>query len=265
MRIALLSDIHGNSIALDAVLADIVRQGGVGAYWVLGDLVALGPDPVGVLERLSALPNVRFMRGNTDRYVFARERPPPSQLDVQRHPELLPVLAEVAGTFAWTQGMITAAGWFEWLISLPLEQREVLPNGTRCLGVHAAPGTDDGPGIPPDLTDAELLALVAGCAADLICVGHTHWPLDRQIHGSHVINLGSVSNPLPPDLRASYVIMQADTSGYQVYHRRVEYDHEAVVVALQRLHHPGAEFIIKHMRGERQPRWNAGMYPLPGA
>jgi predicted phosphodiesterase len=102
MQIALLSDIHGNSIALDAVLADIERVGGVDTHWVLGDLVALGPDQVGVLERLSALPNVHYTRGNTDRYVITGERPPPSPADAQHHPELLPVLAEVAGTFAWT-------------------------------------------------------------------------------------------------------------------------------------------------------------------
>src|SRR3954469_17804445 len=111
MKIALISDIHGNSIALDAVLTDIERLGGVDTYWVLGDLVALGPNPIGVLERLSALPNVRCTRGNTDRYVITGERPPPSQADAQCHPELLPILAEVASTFAWTQGMITAAGW----------------------------------------------------------------------------------------------------------------------------------------------------------
>jgi predicted phosphodiesterase len=263
MKIALISDIHGNSIALDAVLTDIERVGGVDTYWVLGDLVALGPDPVGVLERLSALPNAHYTRGNTDRYVITGERPPPSLADVQRLPELLPVLAEVAGTFAWTQGMLTAGGWFEWLARLPLELREVLPNGTRCLGVHAAPGMDDGNGIPPDLEDPELWGLLAGCAADLVCVGHTHWPLDRQINGVRVINLGSVSNPVLPDLRASYVIVQSIASGYQLNHRRVAYDREAVVIELLRLRHPGAEFIIKHMRGEHRPRWDANDYPLP--
>jgi predicted phosphodiesterase len=55
MRVALLSDIHGNSIALESVLTDIAGQGGANAYWILGDLVALGPDPIGVLEQLSAL------------------------------------------------------------------------------------------------------------------------------------------------------------------------------------------------------------------
>ena len=52
MKIAILSDIHGNSLALDATLADIETIG-VDDYWILGNLAALGPDPVGVLQRLS--------------------------------------------------------------------------------------------------------------------------------------------------------------------------------------------------------------------
>lgn len=86
MRLAIFSDIHGNPIALDAVLADIRARGGVDAYLVLGDLAAIGYDPVSVLERLVALPNVRFVRGNTDRYVVTDERPPPTLQDVRRNP-----------------------------------------------------------------------------------------------------------------------------------------------------------------------------------
>ena len=65
MRIALLSDIHGNPLALDAVLADIAAQGGVDTYWVLGDFSSLGYDPVGVLERVTALPIAFFTRGES--------------------------------------------------------------------------------------------------------------------------------------------------------------------------------------------------------
>lgn len=255
MRIALLSDIHGNSIALDAVLADVEQNGGADAYWVLGDLVALGHDPVGVLQRLATLPQARFVRGNTDRYVATGDRPPPSADDVGAHPHLLATFAEISATFAWTQGALTAAGWLDWLTSLPLELRERLPDGTRLLGVHAAPGNDDGPGIPPDADDAEVGRRLAGCEADLICVGHVHWSLDRRMDGKHVVNLGSVSNPLPPDLRASYAVLQADTSGYAIQLRRVEYDRQAVIDAVERLRHPGAAFIIRHMRGQRIPRW----------
>ncbi len=111
MKIALLADIHGNAIALDAVLADIERKGGADAFWVLGDLVAIGPDPVGVLERLSKLTNLRLIRGNTDRYVARGDRPGPSVAAVQADATLFTPLIQVANTFAWTQGMITAAFW----------------------------------------------------------------------------------------------------------------------------------------------------------
>jgi len=100
MRLALLSDIHSNPIALDAVLTDIQVQGGVDAYWVLGDVAALGYDPVTVIERLVALPDVCFVHGNTDRYVVAGERPPPTVEDVQADPGLFPLLIGIAQSLA---------------------------------------------------------------------------------------------------------------------------------------------------------------------
>jgi len=255
MRLALLSDVHGNPIALDAVLADIRSQGGADAYWVLGDLVAIGYDPVTVLQRLVALPNVRFARGNTDRYVVTGERPDPTPQAAQADPSLVPQAVQVAGSFSWTQGYVTATGWLDWLTQLPLEQRRTLPDGTRLLGVHAAPGCDDGPGLHPARSDAELQALLDGCGADLVCAGHTHWPLDRQVGGVRAVNLGSVSNPWAPDLRASYVLLEAGASGYRLQHRRVAYDRQAVIEAVRRSRHPGAEFLVGHMLGQFQPWW----------
>ena len=168
MRIALLADIHGNAIALDAVLADIQREGGVDGYWVLGDLVAIGPDPAGVLERLSALQGLRVIRGNTDRYVAFGDRPGPSIAEVQADATLFKPLIQVAGTFAWTQGMVTAAGWLPWLKALPLDFEIVLPDGTRFLGVHASPGTDDGTGISPASSDQEIESAIAIAARQRI-------------------------------------------------------------------------------------------------
>jgi predicted phosphodiesterase len=85
MRIAILDDIHGNELALNAVLRDIEARGGVNAYWILGDLVALGPQPVRVLEILSGLPNTRFIRGNTDASCLATGNPRAS-----RKPKVIP-------------------------------------------------------------------------------------------------------------------------------------------------------------------------------
>jgi predicted phosphodiesterase len=248
MKIAILSDIHGNKIALDAALADIEAVG-VDEFWVLGDIVALGPDPVGVLRRLATLQNCHIIRGNTDRYVVTGDRPPPFSKDLNGDSEKIRVYAEIAGTFAWTQGAITSAGWFEWLSQLPLEIHKMLPDGTQCLMVHAVPGKDDGPGIGKGTADTDISKLLEGSTASLICVGHTHQSFYRKVGKWHVLNPGSISNPLPPILQASYMILDASMDGYQVEHRQVDFDREQVISQVQAIKHPGANFIIKHMRG----------------
>ena len=98
---------------------------------------------------------------------------------------------------------------FNFLADLPPEQRFELPDGTRVLALHVAPGQNDGAGIHPKLTDVEVQALLAGASADLVCVGHTHWPVNRRVGGIRVINCGSVSNPVALDLRASYALLEA--------------------------------------------------------
>ncbi|MCP4423633.1 MAG: metallophosphoesterase family protein [Chloroflexi bacterium] len=252
-RIAILSDIHGNSIALDAVLEAVERQGGVDGYWILGDFAAIGPDPVGVLERVATLPNLVCTRGNTDRYLVTGERPYPAVADAQKEPSLVQRIVEVNASFAWTQGSLTAAGWMEWLAALPLDYRLELPDGTRFLGVHAAPGTDDGAGLKPGQTEAEMAAKLKGCEADLICVGHAHEPMDVWVNGRHLINVGSVSLPKAPDLRANYALLMADKTNHTIELNYVEYDRQAMIAEVERLRHPGRAFIAKFMRGEIHP------------
>jgi predicted phosphodiesterase len=137
---------------------------------------------------------------------------------------------------------------------LPFEQRLVLPDGTRLLGVHASPGSDER-GVYPGLNEAELTSRFANCAADLVCVGHTHWPMDLRIDEVRVVNLGSVSNPLPPDLRASYVLLESDDTGYRLQHRWVDYDHQAVIAAAEQVRHPVAGYIARYMLGQRRAGW----------
>jgi predicted phosphodiesterase len=251
MRIAVLSDIHGNSLALDAALADSAAVG-VDEYWILGDIVALGPDPDGVMQRLVALSNCHILRGNTDRYVVTGDRPPPYPQDLGQDAEMTRVFAEVAGTFAWTQGAVTATGWLEWLARLPQDFQAELTDGTKCLCVHARPGTDDGPGIDRESSDAAIFDLLKSCAADLICVGHTHQRIDRRVGRWHILNPGSISNPRLPVLGASYAILTATPQGYRIEHREVNYDREQVVAQLEAMKHPGANFIIQHLRGMRE-------------
>jgi hypothetical protein len=156
-------------------------------------------------------------------------------------------------SFAWTQGAVTATGWLNWLADLPLEFHTTLPDGTRFLGVHAAPSTDDGPGLYPALAEADINTALDGTQADLICVGHTHEPMDVWVNGRHLVNLGSVSNPKAPDLRASYALLTADQQGYDIQLHYVEYDRQAVITALERVRHPGRAYLSQFMRGEIHP------------
>jgi predicted phosphodiesterase len=250
MRLAILSDIHGNPLALDAVLADIQSQGEVDAYWVLGDFSANGYDPVTPLEKVTALPHASFTRGNTERYVVTEDLPVQPER-VLEDPSLMPTVIEVLRSFAWTRGYLSATGWLDWVANLPLEVRLILPDGTRLLGVHASPGRDDGPGIQPKHSDDTLEQRLAGCEADLVIVGHTHVPLDRQVGSIRVINLGSISNPITLGMQAIYGLLDADEHGYTIQLRRVDYDHEAVIRAIEQSRHPTTSYLIGFMRGER--------------
>lgn len=261
MKIAIFSDVHGNTLALDAVLADIAREHpAVDGYWVVGDLVALGPFPANAARTLSALPGARFVRGNTDRYVLAGNAPwAPDRIERAREDRaaLENALALIA-SFPWAAGAVAASGHDAWMRSIPLEVRETLPDGTRVLLVHAAPGTDDGPGIGPGMTDAELASVlagaaagaVAGAAADLVIVGHTHIPLDRAVvvDGAtvRVHNLGSVSRPETDEHRAMWTLLTADEAGYTLERRFVPYDIARVNADLDAVHHPAAG-ILKTM------------------
>ncbi len=246
MRVAIFSDVHGNTMALEAALADIERAGGVDATWFVGDATALGYDPAGSVERLAAVPALTAVRGNVDRYVLAE--------DVETVPEIAARLegatAEVRQrleplmrSMEWTRESLISADRLTWIASLPLEARVELPDGTWVLVVHASPGTDDGPGIRGEQSDAEVAALLAGADAGLVIVGRTHLPLDRTVDGVRVHNLGSVSVPYTDDRRAMWSLLEADERGYRLERRYAEYDIAAMLAALGDARHPAESFI----------------------
>jgi Icc-related predicted phosphoesterase len=161
VTLGLLSDIHGNRHALEAVIAHGAERG-VQRWWVLGDLVAIGPDPVGTLDVVANLSDVQCTSENTERYVLTDDRPPPHADDVIADPQLLPLYAQIQRSFAWTAGALAAHGWLDWLRGLPLELRTVLGDGTSILGVHATPGRDDGAGITPERDEEDLHRELSG-------------------------------------------------------------------------------------------------------
>src|SRR4051812_40042657 len=123
MKLGVVADIHGNSVALDAVLAD-AEAVGVEQWWALGDLVLFGPRPVEVIETLRALPHVAFVGGNTDRYVVTGEQPDPHRTpaDAVGDLGLVERYGAMAGAIGWTKGALAQAGLLEWMADLPSRQ-----------------------------------------------------------------------------------------------------------------------------------------------
>jgi len=264
MRIAVFSDTHGNSIALDAVLGDMQRVGGADAHWFVGDAAMIGFDPMGTVERLSGLPNLVAVRGNGDRRIatapeIVREitarfiatapeivREITARFIATASDEEAVIWRSTLADSEWTRDALKAAGLYGWIARLPLEERVTLPDGTRVLLVHASPGTDEGVGIREEQRDEEVGALLAGANADLVFVGHTHQPLDRTVDGVRIVNLGSVSNPPREDKRAMWTLLGADESGYTVERRYAAYDLAAVRERLARDQVPARDYLQRY-------------------
>ena len=248
MRICLLADIHGNPIALEAVLQDAEAYS-PDLYLILGDIVD-GFAPAEVLRQIGCLEPIAGILGNTDRYILSGEIPSPFDQQVDEFDrESLERFRQATASFAWTHGYLCASSKLGFLHALPEERRLGLPDGRTLLAVHASPGYVDGPGIAPYTTDAEMNILMNPCQVEVVCVGHTHLPFVRELNQVLVINPGSVSNPLAPDLRASYALLDATVDGLEVTHRRVAYDHQAVIRAIYRSQHPAGDFMVRHQLG----------------
>lgn len=252
MQIAFIMDIHGNSIGLDAVLADIAANQHVDAYWFGGDYVSGGPDPIGVLERITRLMPAVYIRGNADRRIYENDLPLPLEV-VQQRPELIPMLADLAASLAWSVGAVATQGWLDWFRRLPVEHRQRLPDGTNLLMVHASPGRDTGAGFFSRQSDDNLAQLAAGCTDDVIVVGHTHDPCERRVGRHHWVNPGSVGNPMNPDPRACYALLNADEAGYRFTIHRVDYDRDAVIAMARERCYPGVNSLIEFFNGIHAP------------
>jgi predicted phosphodiesterase len=250
MKLGVVADIHGNDVALRAVLKD-ASDLGVDRWWALGDLVLFGPRPAEVLELLQGLDSVAMLRGNTDRYVLTGEQPAPHATiaDAVGSMDLVERYAAMAAGIAWTRGVLDQAGLLDVLTALPAHLR--LPNGATVLGVHASPQSDDGPGIEPGTSDEQLRVLLAGCGADVVIGGHTHVATDRLVDGIRALNPGSAGLPRTCGT-ASWLLLDDVGDDLTITHRRVPFDVESVVDDLRRRRHPNAEFIASVLTGRHQ-------------
>ena len=209
MRVAALYDVHGNLPALEAVLAEVDREG-VDAIVVGGDIAAGPPQPRETVELVRSLPNAHCIRGNADRLDA-----PEFQGDEGLEWLLRQLDPEQAA----------------WLTELPFS---VVLDET--LYVHATP-QDDETVITELTTDERLAELLAGVEQHRVVAGHTHMQLERRAGKALFVNVGSVGRPYEAQPGAYWALLDGD----RVEFRRTEYDLEGAAALVRRSRHPRAD------------------------
>ena len=206
MRVAVLSDIHGFSIAFDRVLEDIAREPGIDRIVIAGDLCEEGPDPAGVLDRIASIDAI-VLQGNTDRDLANQAR--------------------TSNGARYTMEQLGPVG-LHYLRELPFSHRVSPPGGVApaddLLVVHANPFDQDRH-IRPDASLNELQELVGATQAAVIAFGHLHIAYVRKLNHLTLIDVSAVGNPKDNDLRSKWGLIEwnPDDREWSVSLRYVDY------------------------------------------
>jgi len=223
-RVAVLSDVHGNLVALEAVRKAIKKEK-PDAVIVAGDHVMNGPDPVGTVDAIRDMEasGATIVQGNTDVAVAD---------------------FDYAAAFPWlTDGIpdtfLAAAEWAHdelgderlgWLRRLPAERRLMLDD-TMVLACHASPGSQT-QGFDAQLDPSVMLESVSRTDARIICCGHTHLPDVRDLGWKIIVNGGSAGYVFDGDPTASWALVEIDGEEIRTEIRRSEFDTMAVANAI---------------------------------
>ena len=253
MRLAVLSDIHGNLTALDAVLADLDAAGGAETLWMLGDVVAFGPRPAECVQRVRALverlgkDNVRCIRGNTDRYVIKGERPPrPSAKDAEALETLKRDLLMHDGAFNWA---LSRLGYeeYEFLRDMGYELGLNAPGYGYVIGYHGTPGNDEGM-LTPDMPADQARDALLDREGRLAIGGHIHVQMDRDIGGWRAINVGSIGMSIDQPGYAEWGLFTFENGNVTVDLRAVPFDKSAVAADFAAVGHFDPAWGITRLR-----------------
>lgn len=238
MKIAVLSDVHGFSIALDRVLADIASEPDIDQIIIAGDLVEGGPDPVGSLDALRASGAV-LLQGNTDRDLAASARD-------SRH-------------FAFAAGLLGEVD-LRFLGELPYSHRVSPPGGTApdddLLVVHANPYDPDR-AIAPHTSVAQVTDLIGDTRAAVIAFGHIHIAYIRQLDQMTLIDVSAVGNPKDGDLRSKWglITWSENSLSWSVELRYVPYPLEETIEQFEGSNYPKASNVIAKLRQASYVDW----------
>ncbi|MCM1338312.1 MAG: metallophosphatase family protein [Muribaculaceae bacterium] len=216
MRIAVLSDLHANAQALEAVVTDLITQGCEHVF-CLGDLALAGPQPKDVVDYVMSQDGTwTVIQGNTDKMI------------AQYGPEVM--------AFLEAQYPVMANALADDVQQLDDSQRAYLSNlppmlsldvdGCSVLLVHGSPRANN-EDILPEMPLEVIEEIIESTQEKLILCGHTHVPCGYQTNsGQTVVNVGSVGRPMTADPKACYAIIDFSQGSFEVRHRFVTYNNQ---------------------------------------
>jgi putative phosphoesterase len=235
MKIAFISDIHGNAVALEAVIENIKKKQ-IDKVYVLGDICYRGPNPKRSLDLVRSL-HTEVIKGNADEWVIRGVR----------HGEVPDKVLELMNMERdWTVSQLDQSD-IEYLDSLPTEIN-FSAHGVSFSLFHATPDSLFDVILPN--TDDETLQtkMMSAAEADLYVYAHIHKPYIRYLKGKAIMNIGSVGLPFDGLAKASYGIVEITEDGIRTSIERVSFDLEQVILQYKELDYPNADMMIQILR-----------------
>ncbi len=213
MKVAVLSDLHANAQALEAVMSDVVSQKCEHVF-CLGDLALAGPQPKEVVEYVMDQDSWTVIQGNTDKMI-AQYGPEVAEFLEAQYPVMANAIVDDIS--------ILRDKHRAYLNNLP-PMLTLNIEGCSVLLVHGSPRANN-EDILPGMSLDEIEEIISGTNESLILCGHTHIPCGYQTRTKQtVVNVGSVGRPMTPEPKACYAIIDFNNGSFEVHHRFVEYN-----------------------------------------
>lgn len=216
MKIAVLSDIHGNAIALNYVIKDM-REQGINKVIILGDVVMKGPMPTEVMNELKKLDILGWIKGNTDVWFEEISESDEPRTDKEK---------KLYSYYSYAMKNMNKKD-IEFINDLPVEY-SLTYNGVKILCVHGTPKSNV-EAIDGSICVEEIKEIIKDVKEDVILCGHSHCSFICKVDGKKIFNAGSIGNPLDNDNRASYGILDFSKEDVKLINKRVTYPVNEIV------------------------------------